>query len=170
MSIRFVVIVKNVVISFKHEYTRPTLTSRCDVTDDVISIENTLFRIICNDFFISDVKMNLPKIFRNFLNGRHFEVGAVYSTGNCTGNWVSYHNRPCYPPHFELLFDVLIQQLTELWQFQNLTYFFFLPRDLIIWPLTNNICRPMWRTRLHIWIKFSDDWLQIATRGAFSCT
>ena len=34
-------------------------------------------------------------------------------------------------PHFELLFDVLVQQLTELWQFQNLTYF-FLPRGLVI--------------------------------------
>ena len=40
---------------------------------------------------------------------------------------------------------------------------FFFPRDLVIWPLTNNICRLMWRTRLHIWAKFSDDWLQIAT-------
>ena len=63
MSKRFIVIVKNVVISFKHEYRRPTMTSRCDVTDDVISIENTFSGMICNDFFISDVKIDLPKIF-----------------------------------------------------------------------------------------------------------
>ena len=44
----------------------------------------------------------------------------------------------------------------------NTTYF-FLFRDVVIWPLTNNICRPMWRMRLHMWTKFSDDRLQLAT-------
>ena len=131
MSKRFVVIVKNVVMSFKHEYRRPHLTSRCDITNDVISMENSFSGTICNDFFISDVKIYLPNIFQSFRNGRHFEVLAAYWTGNCTCNWV---------------FDL-----------------FFLPCDLVILPLTNNICRPMWRTRLHMWTKFSDDWLQTAT-------
>ena len=161
MSKRFMVIVKNVVISFKLEYRRPTLTSRCEVTDDIISVENTFSEIICNDFFIPDVKMNLPKIIRNWPPfwgpSSHLNLKLYFSR-----NSVEYHDRPCYPLHFELLFDVVAQQLTELWQFQNLNYF-FLPRDLVIWPLTNNICKPMWRTRLHLWTKYSDDWLQTAT-------
>ena len=39
----------------------------------------------------------------------------------------------------------------------------FLFRDLVIWPLTNNISWPMWRTRLHMWIRFSDNWLKPVT-------
>ena len=66
MTKRFIVIVKNAVISFKHEYRRPNSTSRCDVTDDVISVENTFSEIMCNDFFISDDKMNQLKHFEMF--------------------------------------------------------------------------------------------------------
>ena len=39
---------------------------------------------------------------------------------------------------------------------------FVLP-DVVISRLTNNMCRPMWRMRLHMWTKFSDDRLQLAT-------
>ena len=49
----------NMTISFKHEYRRPSLTSRCDVISDVININTTFSGTICNDFSISDVKMNL---------------------------------------------------------------------------------------------------------------
>ena len=77
-SKRFIVTVKNVVISFKHEYSRLNSTLRCDVTDDVISVKHTFSGIICNDLLGYDVKMNLSKIFRNFQNGRHFEVQAIF--------------------------------------------------------------------------------------------
>ena len=36
-------ITEYVTISFKHEYRRPTLTSRCDVISDVININSPFF-------------------------------------------------------------------------------------------------------------------------------
>ena len=48
-SRRFIVIVKNVVISFKHEYRRLNLMLLCDVSNDVTSMEHTFSGIICND-------------------------------------------------------------------------------------------------------------------------
>ena len=70
---------ENVTISFKHEYRRPTLTSRCDV----INIKNTFLGTIFDDLPISDVKMNLSKIFQNFkmaailMSGRGFTPEIV---------------------------------------------------------------------------------------------
>ena len=77
-SKRFIVIVKNMVISFKHEYKRLNLTLRCDVTDDVISVKHTFSGIICNDLLGYDVKMSPSKIFRNFQYGRHFGVRPIF--------------------------------------------------------------------------------------------
>ena len=119
---------ENVTISFKHEYRRRTLTSRCDVISDVMNIKNTYYVIMCDVLSISYVKMNLSQIFRNFQNGRHFEVHVRYWTGSCIGIWVIHQDRLCHSLHFEILFDVLAWILTELWLFQNLTYF------LILWP------------------------------------
>ena len=105
---------ENVTISFKHEYRRPTLTSRCDVISDVINIKSTFSGTISDDLSISDVKINLSKIFRNFQNGRHFEVRAIFQTGSCTETWVLHKDRPCSSLSCELLFDVLAKKLTEL--------------------------------------------------------
>ena len=52
-------IAENVTISFKHEYRRPTLTSRCDVISDVINIKSPFFGLITDGLLISNVKMNL---------------------------------------------------------------------------------------------------------------
>ena len=52
-------IAENMTISFRHEYRRPSLTSRCDVISDVFIIKTTLSGTICNDLSISDVKMKL---------------------------------------------------------------------------------------------------------------
>ena len=71
-------IMENVTILFKHEYRRPTLTSRCDVISDVINIKSTFFRLISDGLSISNVKMNLSQIFRNVQNGRHFGVQARF--------------------------------------------------------------------------------------------
>ena len=114
---------ENVTISFKHEYRRPTLTSRYDVISDVINIKSTFFGIISGKLSISDVKMKLSKIFWKFQNGRHFEVRASFYTRSCTGIWVIQQDRPCYSLHFELLIDTVAQILTKILQFQNLTYF-----------------------------------------------
>ena len=39
-------------------------------------------------FSISDVKMNLSKLFRNFQNGRHFEVWTSFFIGSPNESWV----------------------------------------------------------------------------------
>ena len=41
---------------------------------------------IFDDLPISDVKINPSKIFRNFQNGRHFQVRTSLSTGSSTGS------------------------------------------------------------------------------------
>ena len=116
-------IAENPTISFKHEYRRPNLTSRCDVICDVINIKSTFSGRISDDLLISDAKMKLSKIFPNFQNGRHFEVRAIFQTVSCTGSWVLHQDRPYVSLHYELLLNVLAQKLTKLWRFQNLTYF-----------------------------------------------
>ena len=126
---------ENVTISFKHEYRRPTLMSRCDVISDVINIKITFSGIISDDLSISDVKMNLSKIFRNFQNGRHFEVRAIFQTGSCTETWVLHQDRPYLSLSYELLFDDSslkidgVMAIFKIWPT-------FWPRDLVIWPLT----------------------------------
>ena len=50
-------IVENVTISFKHEYRRLNLTSRCDIISDVSSVNNTFSVRICDYLFISDIKL-----------------------------------------------------------------------------------------------------------------
>ena len=121
-------ILENVTISFKYEYRRPTLTSQRDVISDVINIKNTLLGIISDDLSISDVKMNLSKIFWNFQNDRHFEVRVSFYTRSCTGIWVIQKDRPCFSLHFEFLINTVAQISMKLLQFQNLTYF------LTSWP------------------------------------
>ena len=98
---------ENVTISFKHEYIRPTSTSGCEVINDVINIKSTFSGIISDDLSISEVKMNLYKIFRNFQNGGHFEVRAIFQTGSCTETGVLHQDRPYSSLCYELLFDVL---------------------------------------------------------------
>ena len=71
-------IAENVTISFKHEYIRPTLTSRCDIISDVINIKSTFLGSILDSLSIYNVKMNLSKIFWNLKNGRHFEVERTF--------------------------------------------------------------------------------------------
>ena len=63
---RFLVIMKNVVISFIKEYRRPTLRLPCDVIDDLIIMKKAFLGIIWNDLFISEVKLKLCPIIKNF--------------------------------------------------------------------------------------------------------
>ena len=100
-----------------------------------MNIKNTFYVIICDVLYISYVKMNLSQIFRNFQNGRHFEARMRFWIGSCTGIWVIHQDRLCHSLHFEILFDVLAQILTELWLFQNVTYF------LILWPSNGTFVR-----------------------------
>ena len=57
--VHFLVIMKNVLISFIKEYRGPTLRPQCDIIDDVITMKNIFSDIIWNDLFISQVKLKL---------------------------------------------------------------------------------------------------------------
>ena len=83
---RFLVIMKQV-ISFIKEYRGPTLGPPCDVIDEVI-IKKYFFGIIWDDLVISEVKLNLYLTFKNFQNGRHFELVTNFFTGRVTGSWI----------------------------------------------------------------------------------
>ena len=107
---RFLVIMKNVVISYIKEYRGPTWRPPCDVIDDVIIMKILFFGIIWDDFFISEVKLKLCLIFQNFQNGRYFELTTNFFTGSSIYQKDSHeHFR-----HFELLIDALAQILTEI--------------------------------------------------------
>ena len=120
---RCLVMMKNVIISFIKEYGGPTLRPPCDVIDDVIIMKILLFGIIWDDLFISEVKLKLSLIFQNFQNGRYFELATNFFTGSYTGSWICQKDGHEHFRHFELLIDALAQILTEIYQFQNLTYF-----------------------------------------------
>ena len=84
---RFLVIMKNVAISFIKEYIGPNSRPSCDVIDEVIIMKNTFIGIIWDDLFISEVKLKLCLIFQNLKSGRHFELATNFSTGIYTGSW-----------------------------------------------------------------------------------
>ena len=148
---------QNVTISFKHEYWKPTLTSRCDVIGDIINIKNTFGGIISDDLSISDVKMNLSKIFWKFQNGRHFEVRASFTpevvpefgSYNKTGHTIPYIlsfwftrssniNEVIAISKFDLLFN-LVTYLFDLWPW-NTTTFCTEPRYIRGWKIVK-ICQ-----------------------------
>ena len=83
---RFLVIKKNVVISFIKDYRGTTLRPPCDVIDERHHHEKTFWGIIWDDLFISEVKLKLCLIFQNFQNGRHFELATNFFTGSFTGS------------------------------------------------------------------------------------
>ena len=120
---RCLVIMKNVVISYIKEYRGPTLRPSCDVIDDVIIMKIPFFGIIWDNIFKSEVKLKLCLIFRNFQNGRHFELATNFFTGSYTGKRIYQKDSHEHFRHFELLIDPLAQILMEIYHFQNLTYF-----------------------------------------------
>ena len=96
-----------------------------------------------------------------FQKCRNCEVLAKFFVGSVIGNWVCYINSRMHYLHFELLIDTVAQILTELWQFQNLTYFLTSWPNYLIFDLHKNGFLAM--TKLHIWVKFGDDWSNDAT-------
>ena len=52
--------------------------SHCDVIAYVIKIKNVFSGLISDDLSISAVKINPSQIFRNFQNGRHFQVWQAF--------------------------------------------------------------------------------------------
>ena len=122
---RFLVIMKNV-ISFIKEYGGTILRPPCDVMDNVIIMKILFWGIIWDYLFISEVKLKLCLIFKKFQIGRHFELATNFFTGSYTGSWIKDSHE--HFRHFEFLIDAVAQILTEIYQFQNLTYFVILWR------------------------------------------
>ena len=128
-------IAENVTISFKHEYRRHILTSRCDIIGDVIIMKkilvddlHTIFLYLLSNWgYIANCE-----IFKNFQNWRKFEVQANFFVISVTGSELCCLDSQSNYLHFELLIDVVARKLTELWQFKIWPTFW--PRDLVIWP------------------------------------
>ena len=57
-----------------------------------------------------------------FQNGRHFELATNFFAGSHTRSRIYQKDSHEHFRHFELLIDALAQILTEIYQFQNLTY------------------------------------------------
>ena len=116
----FLVIMKNV-ISFIKEYRGSILRPPCDVIDGVIIMKN-IFGIIWDGLFISEVKLKLYLIFKNFKMAAILSSRQTFVTGSCTGSWIDQKDSHQHFRHFELLIDALAEILTEIYQFQNSTY------------------------------------------------
>ena len=120
---RFLVITKNVVISFIKEYRGPTLRPPCGAIDDVIIMKNAFFLHNSGRFFHIwgeiEAVFNISKLKKwppFWARDKHF-------TGSCTGSWIYQKGSHEHFRHFELLIDAVAQISTEVYQFQNLTYF-----------------------------------------------
>ena len=120
---RFLVTMKNVVISFIKEYKGLNWRPPCDVIDGFIITKNIFFDIIWDDLVISEIKFKLCLIFQHFQNGHHFELAKNFFTGSYTGSWTCQKDGHSHFQHFELLMDVLAQISTDICPFQNLNYF-----------------------------------------------
>ena len=137
-------IAENVTISFKHEYRREILTSRCDVIDDIIimkiilmdDLHTTLLYLLSNLGYIENCE-----IFKTFQNWRKFEVGANFFVISVTGSEVCYLDSQSNFLRFELLIDVVAQTLMELWHFQNLNFFLTSWPSYLTYILVQRTCR-----------------------------
>ena len=106
----------------KHEY-RGKLWGHPVTSSMTSSPWKKFLGIIWKDLFISEVKLKLCLIFQIFLNGQHFELATNFFTGSYTGSWIYQKDSHKHFRYFEHLIDAIAQILTEIYQFQNLTYF-----------------------------------------------
>ena len=116
------VIMKNVVISYIKEYRGPTLRPPCDVIDDVIIMKILFWHNLGRPLHIwgqIEAVFDISK----FSKWPLFWARDKLFTGNYTGSWIDQKDSHEHFRHFELLIDALAQILTEIYHFQNLTYF-----------------------------------------------
>ena len=110
----------------------PTLRSPCDVIDDVIIMKiRFLWHNLGRSFHIwgqIEAVINISK----FSKWPLFRAREHFFTGSYAGSWIYQTDSHEHFQHFELLVDAVAQILTEIYQFQNLTYF-------VTW------CRHRWR-------------------------
>ena len=133
-------------ISFKHEYSRHTLTSRCDVIGDAI-----IMKIILVDDLHTIFPYLLPnwgyiencEISKKFQKWRKFQVGEKFFVISVTGSSVCYLDSQSNLLQFELLIDAVAQKLMELWHSKDLTYF------VTSWPSYFTYILVQWTCRNH---------------------
>ena len=137
-------ITENDTISFKHEYRRETLTSRCDVIGDIIIMKIILVDDLHIFLPIPVAKLRLYWKLRNFqifskltkiLGGANFFVISV------TGSSVCYLDSQSNLLRFELLIDVVPKKLMELRYFKDLTYFVTSWPSYLTYILVQRTCR-----------------------------
>ena len=116
-------ITQNVTISFKDEYRRHT-----DVTLWRNWWKSFWWMIYILSFYTWCQIEVILKIAIFFKLTKIWGTVELFRHNCVTGSLVCYLDSQSNLLHFELLIDVLAQKLTELWQFQNLTYF------LTSWP------------------------------------
>ena len=113
----FRVIAKNVTISFKHDYRRPTLSSHCDVISDVIVMEFIIVDVV-DHLSVYDVKSCLYWKLRNFQNkGNLRSKPTFFSKVSPEVRHVIW--LASLMPY--ILIDVLAQILVKLQLFKKLT-------------------------------------------------
>ena len=121
---RCLVIMKNGIISFIKEYRGPTLRPPCDVIDDVIIMKILFWHNLGWSFHIwgqIEAVFNISK----------FSKWPPFSARDklfFTGSWIYQKDSHEHFRHFELLIDAVALILTEIYQFQNFTYFVILWR------------------------------------------
>ena len=122
VSVRFLVFMKSVIISFIKGYRGPTLRPACDVIEDVITMKTIFGPNSGRSFQIwgqNKAMFNISKLSK----WPPFWGRDKLFTGITTGNWIYRQDSHGHFWYFELLIDVLAEILTELYQFQYLTYF-----------------------------------------------
>ena len=122
----FLVIMKNTVVSFIKEYRGPALRPPCDVIDDVMKI--LFMHNFGRSFHIwgqIEAVFNISKFSKW---PPYWARDKLFFTESYTGSWIYHKDSHEHFRHFELLIDAVVQILTEIYQFQNLTYFVILWR------------------------------------------
>ena len=118
----FLVIMKNVVISFIKEYRGPTLRPPCDVIDDVIIMKILFWHKLGRSLYIwgqIEAVFNISK----FSKWPPSWAWDKLFTESYTRRRIYQKYRHDHFRHFELLIDAVIRILTKIYQFQNLTNF-----------------------------------------------
>ena len=112
----YVLLIIMIKVSFMKEFRGSTLRPSCDIIDDVITTK-IFFGMIWDDLFKFGVKMKLCLIFRNFQNGRHFEVATNFFTLSNTGSWIYQPDSHGHFRHIisEILIDPTADILAEIY-------------------------------------------------------
>ena len=84
-----------------------------------------------------------------------FWARQTFFTGSYTGSWIYQKDSHEHLRHFELLIDAVIQILTEIYQFQNLTYFVTWWRHQ--WGREYYLYNCNYNLMIHMHRKFNDD-------------